>query len=173
MKAIEAAIQMGDTITSYRRAGTGMQVLLLSDGAQGGDPDDGLFRILAEHFKVFAPAMTATGDVAQAAVAASAWLRDLVDGLGLDRPSVVADGAFVVPALGFALTDADRVDRLVVVYRDRPDEGLHEAALADTLESSGRPFLLLRLAVGPFPGPVPAVLAAALIRFLANGTGSG
>lgn len=56
------------------------------------------------------------------------WIRGLIDGLGLERCALVAEGPFRLPALWFALGDPDRASRLVLVFppESEPD-GLRES----------------------------------------------
>ena len=69
---------------------------------------------------MIAPVIPA-GVGAGAPVPIATWLRDLIDGLGLVRPSVVADEALAGALLGFSLIDPGRIDGVVAVCRDHAD----------------------------------------------------
>lgn len=116
---VEALVQTGAVETPYWRAGQGRCVLLLVE--RGASPPP-LFLGLAASFRVTAPAPPAAfaewvapegaqgeGD------AATLWLRGVIDGLGLDRPGLVADHRFGAFVLRFEASDPDRVGRVVVI----------------------------------------------------------
>jgi len=110
MKVTSALFQAGPTVTAYRRAGSGAPVLLLFPGG-GADPlGADVFARLAERFRVVAP------DVPDG-IPFAAWLRDLIEGLGLERPGIVADGCFAGAARELAREDPERVGRVVAVPR--------------------------------------------------------
>jgi pimeloyl-ACP methyl ester carboxylesterase len=169
---IEAVVQTTDTETVYRRAGKGVQILLLVAGSGSGTLQRTLLHTLAEHFRVFAPrfpprangALPAADGTTGAEV--STWLRDLIDGLGLERPSIVADERLGIAALSFALLDPERVDRLVMLCRDAAQPGYPQDALDDTLSRSGRPLLVLHLPPIAEPDLLPASARESLRRFL-------
>ncbi|HKJ02999.1 MAG TPA: hypothetical protein VJ997_11110, partial [Longimicrobiales bacterium] len=75
----------------------------------------------------------------------TAWVRGLLDGLGLPVVGVVADGGFGILALGFTLADPERVDRLVLAFRDVADPRVRGAAFEDALTVTGRPVLVVRV----------------------------
>jgi pimeloyl-ACP methyl ester carboxylesterase len=154
---IEAVIQTATSEVAYRRAGRGPHVLLLTDGADDDRLRDALFSSLAEHFRVIAPVP---------AHADPALLRDIIDGLGLERPSIVADEASGIAALAFALLDPERVDRVVVV-RHRRAGPARQPHVDDTLTLSGHPLFLLQLATAE-PDVLPEVARALLVRCLAS-----
>lgn len=154
---IEAVVQAGAWETSYRRAGAGSPVLLLvGDGAE---PRDWLFRTLAARFRVVAATRPVGADTFEA------WLRGLIDGLGLEQPAVVAWTAEGGALLGFAAIDPHRLRRLALVHdaaTPRPPAGPLDDAIAAALH----PILVLPI---PEPADVAGRLAAeeALARFLA------
>lgn len=132
--AIEAVVQAGAVETHYRRAGCGAPVLLLFPGGAADPLAALLFDRLARRFRVIAPLPPAcVGAGASAggeATPVSRWLRDLIDGLGMSRPALVADESLGVAALGFSLMDPGRAGALVAVSRDPADP-------ADRLDPSG------------------------------------
>ena len=79
----------GGIETPYRRAGCGPTVLLLVSG-DAADTED-LVRDLSEGFRVIAPQVpTVAGAGLDALVR---WFRDLVEGLGLERPAIVVEAS--------------------------------------------------------------------------------
>lgn len=81
-QTVEALVQIGAVETRYQRAGQGSPLILLRAEYAGADP---LFERLATAFKVIAPELSSCRD----ASCFEDWLRELVDGLGLDQPRVV------------------------------------------------------------------------------------
>lgn len=122
--AIEAVVQAGATETHYRRAGCGSTVLLLFPGGAADPLAALLFDRLARRFRVIAP-LPPAGVVAGSAegeqTAVSTWLRDLIDGLGLVRPGVVAGETLAAAVLAFSRTDPDRAGAIVTVSGDHAD----------------------------------------------------
>jgi pimeloyl-ACP methyl ester carboxylesterase len=109
---IEAVVQAGPFETPYRRAGTGGTVLLLmADDDPAGR--DRLFDQLAGRFRTIAPELP--GELAETPELMAVWLRGLIDGLGLDRPAIVAGPTYAAPLRRFAELDPDRVGRLALV----------------------------------------------------------
>lgn len=96
---VEAVVQVGDVSTSYLRCGRGPRVVLVAL-----DPVERL-RLLAllaaEHCVVApAPPRQATSPLQPAGLAA--WLRGVLDGLGLQEAEILlgADAAMLAAALG-------------------------------------------------------------------------
>jgi len=136
-----AYIRIRDAEIGYTRSGRGAPAVVLSS-------DSALRELLSAElsrgFSVIAPELHAACNDSTGA----RWLPELIEGLGLQRPHLVATDSFGPAALHFALGDADCIDRLAVVWRDfrvdRSDEtaDTHE----DRLCRSGHRLLLLRLA---------------------------
>lgn len=121
VSAIEAVVQAGATETHYRRAGSGPAILLLFPGGADDPPAARLFARLARRFRVIAPrppADVAPADSDDTDPPLSAWLRDLIDGLGLVRPGLVVCHAFGPAALAFSRMDPDRAGALIALSRD-------------------------------------------------------
>lgn len=148
LRVARAAVDVGAVTTYYRRAGSGAPVLLLSSGGAGA----ALFESLSSRFRVFAPEpVVESGAEARAPAGGTAapsfsrWLGDFLDGLGVMRASVVAEERFGIPALSFAISDPERVEGLVLLFRDARDPGLGGDALLDGLWQSGQPLLVLKM----------------------------
>lgn len=110
MPVTSALFQAGPTVTPYRRAGAGEAIVLLFPGGDAGALGAEVFARLAERFRVIAP------DVPEG-IPVAAWLRDLIEGLGLERPGIVADACFADAVRQLAREDPDRVGRVVAVPR--------------------------------------------------------
>ncbi len=167
-RVIAATVVTGAGEIRYRRAGRGRPVLLLTARGPAGASGALVLHALAGRFRVIAPQpRPAPGGVgARAAGAAGDWIGHVVDGLGLERPSLVADEAFGLAALRFALLDPERVDRLVVMSDDRTLPAAGQAASCDDGAGARLPLLLVPLAgAARGPGPSPGAVAA-MLEFL-------
>jgi hypothetical protein len=114
---VEAVIQTGSLETRYRRTGQGAQLLMLAC-AEHVEWAGRMVPILAERFRVFLPEVPEwvphpAGP--REAPAGREWLRALIDGLGLDRPGVVAAPPLLGLLVDFVGTAADRLDRVVII----------------------------------------------------------
>lgn len=107
---VQAVLQTGAIETAYHRAGAGAPVILLFADALDDPVAARLFATLSEHFRVIAPLIPA-------GVAFAPWLRDLIDGLGLDRPGLISEESLASSSLQFTLGDPDRVAGFVAVRR--------------------------------------------------------
>lgn len=103
-------LRTGTTETQYRRAGQGPPVLLLFPGGTEDELGAQLFDRLAARFRVIAP-------ICPVGVELTSWLRDLIEGLGLIRPAIVADEPFGTASLGLSMREPDRVGAVVVIAR--------------------------------------------------------
>lgn len=118
----EAVLQTGTLETCYQRAGTGAPVLLLFPTGLDGTRDPlgaALFARLATRYRVVAP--TVPAGVGGAGVPLSKWLRELIDGLGLVLPTMIAEESLAGALLGFSLVDPGRIAGLVAICRDDAD----------------------------------------------------
>jgi hypothetical protein len=116
-QACEAVLQTGTTETRYLRAGSGAPILLLfpDEDALGA----ALFDRLATRYRVVAPRVPS--GVGAPGAPLSKWLRELIDGLGIVQPTMVADESLAGALLGFSLVDPGRIGGLVAVCRDDVD----------------------------------------------------
>jgi pimeloyl-ACP methyl ester carboxylesterase len=173
-----ATVDAGSVITHYTRAGRGAPVLLLGETGVADGTGALLLPALAERFRVVAPEPAAGPEdgngsgAAAGGIAFSGWLRAFLDGLGLTRVSLVAEERYGLPALGFALSDPERVDRLVLLFHDALDPVMATRMLPDNLRESGHPLLVLRLETGDGTPNGAAALAAGVAEFLAGAPAS-
>jgi hypothetical protein len=166
----EALVQVGATETRYYRAGRGTPVLVLSRAPSAGSRAP-LFAELSRHHCAIAPELPRTpGDGAVGAPSGdvAAWLRDVIDGLGLERPGLVVDEELALDALELALGDPERVRDLVVLRGGSAGGERQPTRVEAAVEPSKRRILLLhgrRVAEG---GALPPEWSAELLRFLAG-----
>lgn len=155
---IEAVVQTGCFETAYRRAGNGAAVLLL--GAGGGEME-WPFEALAARYRVVAPARPVIGPEGDSD-GGNVWLRGVIDGLGLDRPGVVAGAGDGPWLLAFAAIDPHRVGRVVLL-----SDGEAHVPLAAALAAALHPVLLLSLP--PAGDAARRAAENALVAFLDQG----
>lgn len=132
---VKAVLRAGGVETTYVRAGQGLPVLLMVDGTPASIARGALFLRLAATFKVVAPAPipeAVTGTGSGDAVPVRIWLSDLLEGLGLHRPSLVADVAFSALLEPFVASEGWGLARTVFVH---PGSG--NAALDELVSSLG------------------------------------
>jgi hypothetical protein len=102
---VEAVVVAGVMETWYRRAGHGPPVLLLTDDRAAFDALAGRCRVLQPN-----PSPGAVGSAEWVA-----WLKGLVDGLGLCRPAVVVPEDLMAAVVDVAVGDPDRFGPVTVV----------------------------------------------------------
>lgn len=129
--SFRAVVQAGATSTVYLRAGAGRPVLVLRRSTAPHPLWTPLITAVSDRFRVIAPEIEGgRDDFGQ-------WLRHFLDGLGVPPVHILADEAMAAPAIGFAILEADRVERLVVISPDGPPA-------ANEIIPSGPPVLLMR-----------------------------
>ncbi len=144
----EAALRSGGVETRYHRAGRGRTVLLLAEGSFPSAPADRLFEGLSRSFRVIRPGMQ-SGRRTPPGVPAdptptTTWIREIIDGLGLGRCALVAEGTPSLSAAWLAFTDPARVSHLVLCVPEPPDPPPSVGSISDLLTGSGRPVMLTR-----------------------------
>ncbi len=154
-----AQVAMRDQVTRYHRRGAGRPVLLLGGAEYWPALDDAL----AARCRTLSPDLPGAPALGPAELAA--WLRDFLDGLGVEGAAVVAAEAHGAAAVAFADADPDRVERLLLLYE--PPE-----APAPASRPAAGP-AVAATAAGPVPvcvvvGREGAALASA-VAFLAGG----
>jgi hypothetical protein len=113
---LHAVVRVGSIEIPYLRAGQGPPVLLIATGTAAAIAADPLFTRLSREFRVVAPVLT---DPAASKFAPldsfSLSLGDLLEGLGIERPLLVADRKwqFLLPAV---LVADDPEFAAVVIY---------------------------------------------------------
>jgi pimeloyl-ACP methyl ester carboxylesterase len=167
-RVIAATIVTGAGEIRYRRAGRGRPVLLLTSRASARASGALVLHYLAGRFRVIAPELRPPppDDGAHATATVCDWIGRVADGLGLERPGIVADEGFGLAALRFALLDPERVDRLVVISGDRMPPVAGEAAACDDGVGSRVPLLLLPLGVVAPARDLSLDAIAAMLKFL-------
>jgi hypothetical protein len=118
-EVVEAEVQVGAAATRYLRAGRGARVAVVLAH------DDATRLRLIERFaaccRVVAPVLPEGAATAWPALAAAHWLRDIVEGLGLERPTVVLAPALSLLA-GELSRGVDHVgDVIITAQDDEPD----------------------------------------------------
>ena len=110
---IEAILHTGAVETRYVRAGTGETVLLLLSLPCAEIARSPTLRRLSERRRVIAAAPPPGCDVG--------WLRDLIDGLGLDRPELTGKRELAPLLLAFAEAHPERI-AWVTLVDDEPTD---------------------------------------------------
>src|SRR5262245_5309781 len=131
-------IRLGERVTRYRRLGTGRPVVLLST-APVAEPlwPEALDAVAAQH-RIYAPEIPAN------LAGFGPWLRGFMDGVGAERPVLVARSAFCIPALEYALLDPYRIQSLVLVPDGAVDETGLDGSIGTPNGAATLPILVLR-----------------------------
>ncbi|HEV2130838.1 MAG TPA: hypothetical protein VGR27_07040 [Longimicrobiaceae bacterium] len=163
--------------TYYARLGSGEPILVLGSGEARDSLGSFLLVPLAARFRVIAPEPLVEDGKATlmlpgsaGAPAFSSWLRDFLDGLGVEQVSIVAEGKLAIPSLCFTLSDPGRVERLVLLYPDAPGPLPVESVIGEVLHPSETPLLVLRVGgeAGDPSSPLGPQLCEVVIQFLSG-----
>jgi hypothetical protein len=129
---VEAVVQVGAEETRYLRCGRSGSVVLVV--ALEDDERLRLLRLLAAARRVIAPVPPALSDspTAWSGADLGAWLRNVVEGLGLDRPALVLEAALAALAPAVDAVAGDAIGPCMVAA----DAGTADAGTADA--GSGR-----------------------------------
>ena len=129
-RAYEAAtvetIDTGDAVLPLRRFGSGPALLLVHGFPLSGYTWRYLLPVLSQHYTCYVPDLAGLGDSQWSAVTDFSWeghaqrLQRLVDHLGLQRYSLIAQDTGASFARCLALRDGARVERLVLVNTEIP-----------------------------------------------------
>lgn len=131
-----AEVRAHDQVMRYRRAGAGRPLVVLRGAPDALWPE--LDADLATRFRVVTPELSDDGgDVA-------AWAGDFLEGVGLDRVTLLAAEPYCVAALELVLLDTYQVERLVLVPAGSAGETGLDGTLATTLAGVGVPLLVVR-----------------------------
>jgi len=131
-------VRAHDQVMRYHRAGAGRPLVLL----RGADDPEAIWpeldAQLVGQFRVFTPDLPPDcGDVA-------AWMKDFLEGVGLDRVLLIAADPCCLAALELALLGPDQVERLVLVPGGLASETGLDGTLATTLTGVSVPLLVVR-----------------------------
>ena len=116
-------IRLGERSMRYRRLGAGRPVVLLSAlPATDAIWPEALEAIAAKH-RVYAP------DLSSEMAGIGPWLREFLDGVGAEHPTLIATSTLCIPALEYALLDPYRLQSLILI----PDGSVDDTGLDGTL----------------------------------------
>jgi len=108
-----ATVTAGGVDTEYLRCGRGPALVLLTE--RGDEAWTGsVVQELSRDFLVLAPRRPPDVTFAD-------WLAGFLDGLGITRATIVAEGSELAPAITFAQADGLRVARVVLLLRGATD----------------------------------------------------
>jgi len=155
-----AEVRAHDQVMRYHRAGVGRPLILLRTAASADALWPDLEATLVARFRVFTPELPPDcEDVA-------AWVKDFLEGVGLDRVVVVATDPCCLSALELALLGAHQIERLVLVPGGLAGETGLDGTLATTYQGVPVPLLVVRR------GLSAAEAVPLLQQFLEHGRGS-
>ena len=131
-------IRLGERVTRYRRLGTGRPVVLLST-APLAEPlwPEATDAVSAVH-RIYAP------EIQTNVAGFGPWLRGFMDGVGAERPTIIATSNLCVAALEYALLDPYRIHSLVLVPDGAVDETGLDGRITTTDGEATLPILVLR-----------------------------
>lgn len=133
-----AEVRAHDQVMRYHRAGAGRPLVLLRSAAGPDALWPELEEQLVARFRVFTPELPADcEDVA-------GWVKDFLEGVGLDRVVVVAADPCCLSALELALLGAAQIERLVLVPGGLTGETGLDGTLGTTYEGVPVPLLVVR-----------------------------
>ncbi|MDB4883672.1 MAG: hypothetical protein JWL95_2438 [Gemmatimonadetes bacterium] len=122
----------------YRRAGAGRPVLVLRSAVEPEPLWAELDEALVSVFRVLTP------DLPHACADVAAWMRDFLEGVGIDRVTLIAEDSLCIAALEMALLNADQVERMVLVPAGRSNETGLDGTLATSMAGMAVPLLVVR-----------------------------
>lgn len=153
----------GPTETRFHRAGNGPPLVLLFAAGPAEPLAAALFAGLCAQFRVIAPVLPdGVGD----AVPLSRWLRDLLDGIGVERPWVVADEPLAGAVLAVMMAAPGRIGGAVAIGRDHAEAA---ETVADHLDRSGRDLALILVDDRADPARAAAEAVVCIRALLAPG----
>lgn len=133
-----AEVRAHDQVMRYRRAGAGRPLLVLRSSHEPHPLWAELDDALVGAFRVLTP------DVPSAGVDVVAWMRDFLEGVGLERVTIIADDSLCITALEMVLLNADQVERMVLVPAGNAGETGLDGTLATSLAGVAVPLLVVR-----------------------------
>ena|SRR5215213_9078261 len=133
-----AEVRAHDQVMRYRRAGTGRPILILRASHEVEPLWAELDEALVNAFRVLTP------DVPRAEVDVAAWMRGFLEGVGLDRVTLIAEDSLCIAALEMALLNVDQVERMVLIPAGHSSETGLDGTLATSLAGVVVPLLVIR-----------------------------
>ena len=133
-----AEVRAHDQVMRYQRSGVGRPLVLLRSAAVPDALWPELDEQLVARFRVFTPELPP--DCADVA----AWVKDFLEGVGLDRVTIVAADPCCLAALELALLGAQQIERLVLVPGGLAGETGLDGTLATTYQGVPVPLLVVR-----------------------------
>ena len=121
-----ATVCSGPVETPYRRSGRGETIVALASRDWEGACE--LLPALARDFRVIVPELEDSPSLTSRRASFATWLTAFLDGLGLDRVTLLADERFGGAAFGSAMNEPARIARLVVVLDAGDSDDLLAAA---------------------------------------------
>jgi pimeloyl-ACP methyl ester carboxylesterase len=159
-----AEVRAHDQIMRYHRAGAGRPILILRSALEAQPFWAELDAALTSAFRVLTP------DVPAAEVDVAAWMRGFLEGVGLDRVTIIAEGSLCIAALEMALLNSDQVQRLVLVPAGHTSETGLDGTLATSLAGVAVPLLVIRRGMASAEA-VPLLMQFLEQRSTASATG--
>jgi pimeloyl-ACP methyl ester carboxylesterase len=133
-----AEVRAHDQVMRYRCAGAGRPILVLRSSAEPHALWIELDDALVARFRVLTP------DVPCAEIDVAFWMRHFLEGVGLERVTVIADDSLCIAALEMALLNADQIERMVLVPAGHASETGLDGTLATSLAGIAVPLLVVR-----------------------------
>jgi len=133
-----AEVRAHDQVMRYRRAGAGRPLLLLRASPDSQPLWSELDAALVDTFRVLTPEVPAAG------VDVAAWLRDFLEGIGVERVTIVAGDSLCIAALEMALLGAEQVERMVLVPAGAASGTGLDGTLATSMSGVAVPLLVVR-----------------------------
>lgn len=96
------------------------------------------------------------------------WLAGLLDGLGIARAAIIAAEVYALRVLHFALAHGDRVERVVLLTDDAPDQTRPLLGVVGTTPAVPVLILPLLASHANAPDDSPASLRSTLMTFVAG-----
>ncbi len=133
-----AEVRANVQVMRYHRAGAGRRLVLLRAASDRDSIWPELDAHLVATFRVFTPDLPPDcGDVA-------AWMKDFLEGIGLDRVQLIAAEPCCLAALELALLSPEQIERLVLLPGGLASETGLDGTLATTLAGVSVPLLVVR-----------------------------
>lgn len=110
---VHARVVAGGICTPYDRVGRGEPVVLLTESPER---RAAILAAMPRWLLTVAPArLPAAGNGSDGSADFAAWLRSLLEALGLQRVALLADASMATAALGFATLEPERVSQIVLL----------------------------------------------------------